>query len=213
MNNNGTPSTSDNKVDKDRGAGGGVSRSLVALSVFLALAAIGLGIWGYTEHVRASLLSIPTASPTAAPTTTSTPIPTPAPTDNLSGWSIADLSAFESAFESGNYEKVRALFTDDGVLTTLSNAHYAFYNGEVLEGVDTRVGGKEFRRLASLHGGSNFTILGTPIQVGDNTVAFGWQWSTPGSAFFLNGTAILHLRQDGKIVIAMLNPSQVRIGE
>jgi len=213
MNNSGKTSLSENKGDKNRCTGEGGSRSLVVLTILLALSTIGLGIWGYNEHVQNNPIATPNPAPTVAPTATMTVTPTATPTANQSGWSIADLNAFESAFESGNYDKVRELFSDDGVLTTLSNTHYAFFNGKLEEGVDSRVGGNEFRRIASLHGGDNFTILGTPLLVGDNTVAFGWQWSTSGGTVFMNGTAILHLNQEGKIVIAILNPSQVRIGE
>ena len=48
-------------------------------------------------------------------------------------------------------------------------------------------------------------MLGTPIAVGGNTVAFAWQWGNQ-----LEGTALLYLRDD-KIVVAVLNPSQVWI--
>jgi hypothetical protein len=119
-------------------------------------------------------------------------------------WAVADLSAFEAAFESGDYDQVRALFTDDGILTTAWNT-IGLYYGDTAELGTWDVNGSEFRRLASLHGGEDFTVLGDPIQVGDNTVAFGWEWSSG-----VSGTALLHLR-DGKIVVAILNPSQARI--
>ena len=120
-------------------------------------------------------------------------------------WTVADMQAFVEAFESGEYDKVRALFTDDGVLTTASNIHEAVAMNST-EDLSDRVGEYEFRRLATLHGAEDFQILGTPIQVGENTVAFGWAWEG-GSP---SGTAILHLR-DGKIVICILNPSQYSI--
>lgn len=119
------------------------------------------------------------------------------------GSSAAILAAFEEAFESGDYEKVRALFTDDGILTTASNTHSAFYRGNVQ---DADVDSADFHRLAGLHRGDDLRLLGTPIQVGDNTVAFGWRWLRSG----ISGTAILHLR-DGKVVIAILNPSEYSI--
>ena len=31
------------------------------------------------------------------------------------GWTVADLSAWEAAVESGDYDQLRALFTDDGI--------------------------------------------------------------------------------------------------
>ena len=60
-----------------------------------------------------------------------------------------------------------------------------------------------FKVMASLHRGDDMTVVGTPIQIGDNTVAFGWEFASG-----VSGTALLHLR-DGKIVVAILNPSQV----
>jgi hypothetical protein len=109
----------------------------------------------------------------------------------------ADLAAFEAAFDSGDYEQVRALFTEDGVMTTAGDVHQAYVNDHVW-GLANRVDGAEFRRLATVHHPSDFSILGEPIQVGDNTVAFGWSWSGG-----ISGTAILRLR-DGKIEVAIL---------
>jgi hypothetical protein len=122
-------------------------------------------------------------------------------------WAVADLSAFEAAFESGDYDQVRALFTDDGIITTAGNI-MALYYGDPAEpwGVGTwDVNGSEFKRLAGAHRGEDLTVVGTPIQIGDNTVAFGWEWSSGSS-----GTTLLHLR-DGKIVVAVFNPSQYPI--
>ena len=121
------------------------------------------------------------------------------------GWLRADLSAFEAAYESGDYEQVRALYTDDGIVTTAGNTYGFYYGDEPGVAGSWEVGGEEFRRLGSLHAGQDFQVLGTPVAVGGNTVAFGWRWSGG-----VDGTALLHLR-DGKIVVAVLNPSQAPI--
>jgi hypothetical protein len=99
---------------------------------------------------------------------------------------------------------VRALFTDDGIITTARTTTGLYY-GETSELGTWDVSGSEFRRIATLHGGEEHTVLGTPIQVGNNTVAFGWEWSSG-----ISGTALLHLR-DGKVVVAVINPSQAPI--
>ncbi len=115
------------------------------------------------------------------------------------------LMSFKSAFESGDYNSVKALFTEDGVMTTAQNIHYAIYNrayGTLSEKVDE----KEFYRLAIIHAGEEMTILGDPLVIGDNTIAFSWQWGDG----WVSGSTILHLR-DGKIVIAIFNPSQAAI--
>ena len=156
---------------------------LLILLIALIVGTMVLAAWGYSERQQASQM---------------------AESMTGDGWSKADLSAFESAFESGNYEKVRSLFTEDGVLTTAANVHGAILRGDTSQLAD-RVDEKEFRRLATLHGGEDFQILGQPIQVGNNTVAFGWKWGD-----WVSGTALLHLRK-GKIVIAILNPSQYSI--
>jgi len=169
--------------DKAQVVRGSVNRGLLILSIVLAISTIALAVWGFSERQRANHLA-----------------------ESLTGadWSEADLSAFKSAFESGNYEEVRSLFTEDGVLTTAANFHDAIFRGDTSRLAD-RVDEDEFRRLATVHGGENFQILGQPIRVGDNTVAFGWKWGDG-----VSGTALLHLR-DGKIVIAVLNPSQYSI--
>jgi hypothetical protein len=119
-------------------------------------------------------------------------------------WAVADLSAFEAAFESGDYDQVRALFTDDGIMTTAWNT-IGLYYGDTWESGTWDVNGSGFKDMVSTHRGEDMTVLGTPIQVGDNTVAFGLEWSSG-----VSGTALLHLR-DGKIVVAVFNPSQAPI--
>ena len=107
-------------------------------------------------------------------------------------------------YESGEYDQVRALCTDDGIVTTAWNT-IGLYYGDTAESGTCDVNGSEFKRLARVHGGEDMTVLGTPIEVGDNTVAFGWEWSSG-----VSGTGLLHLR-DGKIVVAVVNPSQAPI--
>ena len=119
-------------------------------------------------------------------------------------WTVADLSAWEAAVESGDYDQLRALFTDDGILTTAWNT-IGLYYGETAQLGTWDVNGSDFKRLAGAHRGDDMTVVGTPIQIGDNTVAFGWEFASG-----VSGTALLHLR-DGKIVVAILNPSQVPI--
>lgn len=160
-----------------------VNHVLLILLIALIVLTIVLATWGFSERQQVSQLAESMIE---------------------DGWSEADLSAFKSAFESGNYEEVRSLFTEDGVLTTAANVHSAILRGDTSQLAD-RVDEKEFRRLATLHGGEDFQILGQPIQVGNNAVAFGWKWGE-----WVSGTALLHLR-GGKIVIAILNPSQYSI--
>lgn len=116
----------------------------------------------------------------------------------------AIVQEFEKAYESGDLGQVQELFTEDGMITTASNV-YGMHAGETVDVGVGFVDGPDFERLAWLHGGEDLTIVGTPIQVEDNTVAFGWRWSSGGS-----GTAQLYLR-DGKVVVAILNVSQVPI--
>jgi hypothetical protein len=112
------------------------------------------------------------------------------------GWSVYDLSEYEAAFESGDVERVAALFTDDGILATA---------GDLLAGADLdslRVGSEEFRSLAMRHRGADMKVLGTPIMVekyGFQTAVFAGQW---GDA--IKFTVMLHL-QDGKIALHIID--------
>ncbi len=116
------------------------------------------------------------------------------------------VTAFVKAMNSLDYENVRALFTKDGVLTTMSNTHLSIYRNK-LPLVGQRVDGAEFRRLIGAHQGMHDVMktLGTPIQVGDNSVVFAFSF---GSG--VTGTAMFHLR-NGKIVIGILQASQYQI--
>jgi hypothetical protein len=197
----------------------GLTPWLIAAVLVLALTATALAAWGYSEANRAEDLAADVAvaeveaaaleSDLAAATVEVASLQSrvaAAATQGVEpeGWTIADLAAFEAAFESSDYEQVRALFADDGIITTAWNT-IGLYYGETSELGTWDVNGSEFRRIATLHGGEEFTVLGTPIQVGNNTVAFGWKWSSG-----ISGTALLHLR-DGKIVVAVFNPSQAPI--
>jgi hypothetical protein len=190
--------------DEARTVNVGMNRGQLVLSVVMLVVIIALAYWAFSERRRANELA---TDLNHAETTIEAVEESSTGGDcdlDMTGWSEADLAAFTSAFESGDYDQVRALFTEDGVLTTAANVHDAIVTGDTSRLAD-RVDEAEFRRLATLHGGEEFHILGLPTQVGDNTVAFGWKWSGG-----VSGTALLHLR-DGKIVIAVLNPSQYRI--
>ena len=171
----------------------------VSLTLLLLLAACSGSQTGNVDTaVAATVAAIQTHSAEVTPT----PVPTDTSVPNRGDflYSEADLAAFEAAFDSGDYEQVRALFTEDGVITTMGDIHSAYF-GDTVDFTSGRVDGPEFRRLATMHYPSDFIILGEPIQVGDNSVAFGWTW-----AYGISGTAILYLR-DGKIVLAVLNPA------
>ena len=132
---------------------------------------------------------------TAAPETTTTA----ASEDGPVGLSVDQLppsvAAFKTAYESGDLETVKGIFTDDGFMTTTANVH------ELYHGDDSHLGtwdknGAEFERLASIHHGE--MIITQAIEVGDRAVAFDWAWED-----FASGTAVLHLRGD-QIVVAVL---------
>lgn len=163
----------------------------VAVVLVLVVAVIAAAAWAFAERQRADGLAAEVAALTDG--------------TEAEGWLRADLSAFEAAYESGDYDQVRALYTDDGIITTAGNTYSMYYGLEAQEGT-WDVDGAEFRRLASLHKGADFQVLGTPVAVGDNSVAFAWRWGTG-----IDGTALLHLR-DGKIAVAVLSVSMDRFG-
>lgn len=178
--------------------------------IMLVLLAASL-LWGYSERNRAdelenALLATSSSTPIVEETQSCEEIiePTEEEASYYARGSESIIANFKAAFESGDYEQVRALFTDDGVLTTAANVHEAIMKGNTGNLAD-RVGESEFTRLATVHRGQELTILGNPLMIGDNTLAFAWQWSDG-----VNGTALLHLR-NGKFVICILNPSQYRI--
>jgi hypothetical protein len=114
-------------------------------------------------------------------------------------WNIPILSKFAQSFAGWDYKKVRALFTDDGVITTAGDTYTALYhNTKFLPG--QRVDGREFRRRIDVHLGEPMRVVGTPVKVG-NTIAFGWAFTG------VSGTGLLHLR-DGKIVLAIIDPGK-----
>lgn len=178
--------------------------------IMLVLLAVSL-YWGYSQQNRAdelesALLDVNLSPPIVEETQSFEEImePTEQETSNYARGSESLIANFKAAFASGDYEQVRELFTDDGVLTTASNVHEAIMTGDTSHLAD-RVDEQEFIRLATVHGGQDFTILGDPLMIGDNTLAFAWEWGDG-----VHGTALLHIR-NGKIVICILNPAQYRI--
>ena len=129
-----------------------------------------------------------------------------APDRHAQPTTVPIVTSFVKAMNSFQYDKVRALFTKDGVLTTMSNTHTSIYRNK-LPLAGQRVDGAEFRRLIGAHQGMHDTMktLGTPTGVGGNTVVFAFSF---GSG--ITGTAMFHLR-NGKIVIGILQASQYQI--
>lgn len=114
------------------------------------------------------------------------------------------LQEFEAAYEARDFDRVRALYTDDGIFITTGSIH-AIYHGSETELGTLDVDGQEFRRVATLHSGD--LQIFDAVQVGDRAVSFGWQWSD-----FAAGTGVLHLR-DGRIVVCSLAVTQSEITE
>jgi hypothetical protein len=114
------------------------------------------------------------------------------------------VEAFKTAYESGDLDTIKDLYTEDGIITTTDKIHDLYWGNDVWLGQwDTE--GTEFARLASIHQGE--MIITDAIEVGDRTVAFNWAWED-----FASGTAILHLRGD-KIAVAVLSVSEYEIPE
>ena len=114
------------------------------------------------------------------------------------------VEAFKSAYESGDLQTIKDLFTDDGIMTTTDNVHELYWGGDFHLGSWDKEG-SEFRRMASIHRGE--MVITDVVEVGDRTVAFDWAWED-----FASGTAILHLRGD-KIAVAVLSVTEVEIPE
>lgn len=110
--------------------------------------------------------------------------------------------AFKEAYESGDVDRIRAIYTDDAIFTTTDNVIDLYYGNEWHLG-RWDMEGSEFLRTATLHSGE-MTIIDT-VSVGENAVAFGWAWED-----FASGTATLHVR-DGLIAVAVLTVTQVEL--
>lgn len=112
------------------------------------------------------------------------------------------VAEFKSAYESGDLDRVRALYTDDGIFFPTDDVHALYWGDDERRGL-WDVDGSEFVRTATLHQGE--MLIDRAVQVGDNAVSFAWDWED-----FASGTATLHLR-DGRIAVAVLSVTQVEI--
>jgi hypothetical protein len=124
--------------------------------------------------------------------------PIPSSTDDMP----AIVAEFNTAYESGDIEQIRALYVDDGILISTDDMHAIFYGDTSYFGL-LGLDGSEFVRRASINSGE--MEIYSPVAVGEKAVSFGWAW-----ADFASGTATLHLR-DGRIALAVLTVTEVEI--
>ena len=108
------------------------------------------------------------------------------------------LAAYEVAFESGDYEQVRALFTDDGVLTKVDHVHSAIATDSTAL-LNDRIDEGAFYRLAVFHGRNGEALKIKDWQVVGNSITFRWNWG--GKAY---GQGIIFMRGD-KIALHIIS--------
>ncbi len=107
------------------------------------------------------------------------------------------LVAYEAAFESGDYEQVRDLFTEDGVLLGVGEVHNAVATDSTAL-LNSRVDEGEFYRLAVFHGRAGGDLKIKDWQVSGKSITFRWSWG--GN---IHGQGIIYMRGD-KIAIHIL---------
>lgn len=105
------------------------------------------------------------------------------------------LTEFKAAYESGDLDRIRDLYVEDGIFSTAGDVYELYYGSDSIQGT-LGLHGSEFERRASIHSGELEVF--DPVVVGDTTVGFGWRWSD-----FASGTGTMKLR-DGKIVVLNL---------
>jgi hypothetical protein len=117
------------------------------------------------------------------------------------------LAEWKAASEAKDLDRLRALYTDDGVFVTTGDIHDLYYGADwALDEVARRAwspDGDEFRRRALIHSGELDVF--DPVVVGDRAVAFGWRWSD-----FASGTGTMHVR-DGRIAVLDLTVTESEI--
>ncbi len=112
------------------------------------------------------------------------------------------VAEFKEAYESGDLDQIRALYTPDGIFATTDDVHEMYYGDTSIFGT-LGLDGSEFIRRASIHAGE--MAVDNAVAVGDRSVSFAWDWED-----FASGTAVLHLRE-GRIAVAVLSVTEVEI--
>jgi hypothetical protein len=117
------------------------------------------------------------------------------------------LAEWKAAHEARDLDRLRALYTEDGVFVTTGDVHDLYHGADwALDEVARRAwspGGAEFERRALIHAGELDVF--DPVVVGDRAVAFGWRWSD-----FASGTGTMHVR-DGRIAVLDLTVTESEI--
>ena len=186
------------------------SRLYTIISIVLVLGIIGSVIWGFTQKKRADQLAVDLADTLAAVDEALSEKDT-ALTSLEEANAILNqdppqiISDYKAAHDSGEYEQVRALFTDDGIVLLTPDIHWVFAN-DTLDHFNVRnrrVDEGEFFRLATFHGKlEQELVIRDWLIFGQNIVVFNWDW--PNS---ISGTTLLNLR-DGKIVLAVMSTTR-----
>jgi hypothetical protein len=114
------------------------------------------------------------------------------------------LVEWKAASEARDVDRLRALYTEDGVFVTTGDVHALYHGADwALDEVARRAwspDGAEFLRRTLLHSGELDVF--NPVVVGDRAVAFGWRWSD-----FASGTGTMKLR-DGRIAVLDLTVTE-----
>src|SRR5512138_2792711 len=92
----------------------GINRGLFVVTVIMIMAVIAVIYWGFSERAHANELAVSLEDAKKRAETLSIAATLENHNAETTGWSEANLAAFKSAFVSGKYDQVRALFTEDG---------------------------------------------------------------------------------------------------
>jgi hypothetical protein len=117
------------------------------------------------------------------------------------------LAEWKAAHEARDLDRLRALYTEDGVFVTTGDVHDLYHGADwALDEVARRAwspDGAEFERRVLIHAGELDVF--DPVVVGDRAVAFGWRWTD-----FASGTGTMHVR-DGRIAVLDLTVTESEI--
>jgi hypothetical protein len=152
------------------------------------------------EPTPASIQAAPTADAVRSPAITESILPSPTSETHLES---ADLSNFLTAWNSGDVEIIRSLYTQDARYYPESEMQNLYHQ----QPIDVLVSDPSFAEKVMAHDGMTLRILSNPMVIYKKLVAFLYRWENDFEGY--DGAALLRYEDDKIFLHSYIESSQL----
>jgi hypothetical protein len=152
------------------------------------------------ETTPGSIQAAPTVETIISTPITESTIPSPMPESHLD---TADLSSYLAAWNSGEVEVIRSLYTEDARYYPEAEMQ----NLSQGQPIDVLVSDPSFAERVREHEGMTMRILGEPMMIYDKLVAFLYRWENEAEGY--DGAALLRYENDKIFLHSFIQSDQL----